>query len=590
MALAYQPPGVNVNELVTPSVSPLLAAPANVCLVGTSQGYIQRTEIVALTNEDNIVLTNFPQGNAILTAVTAVSSLTQPNLVYVEDTDYEVNYSTQVNEIQIVTIDATSGTFTLSFEDQTTADIAFGATAANVRTALEALSNIESGDVVVTGSNGGPWTITFQGQFANQDVVALTGDGSALVGGSTDVVIEEVTQGGKVATIARIDTGAIAEGETVRVVYRYVPGDYYLPTRLDELSSVEDKYGPAYDADGNPGSQVSFGAAIAFDNGASEVIIQALFRRSTDNDPTSVSREPTSAEIQSATTWEQTFYNLRDIDDINVIVPVIGQNIPGLNDSEWLAIAQKLLGHIKFMRDSQQYVVGIVGEDSSTTNTVAQRSTLRAHVQTLQSTFPSIAEQMIFVSPSKFIRVNPSSGQNYYVGGQFVAAGIAGLLAGRAVSASITRSVVSGFTGVADPRSKADKNADAQTGRSSDLPVVQVRHGVTIDNTATQRREIPVVRAKHRMIESVRDTLESQVIGQVIADGQAPAVVASTVTAVLESLKAVKDLVDYANVQARTLSLDPTTVEVRYSYKPAFPLNYVNVIFSIDLSNGTVTV
>jgi hypothetical protein len=91
------------------------------------------------------------------------------------------------------------------------------------------------------------------------------------------------------------------------------------------------------------------------------------------------------------------------------------------------------------------------------------------------------------------------------------------------------------------------------------------------------------------MIESVRDTLENQVIGKVIADGRAPAIVAAAVGSVLEQLKSVGDLVDYQDIQARTLTLDPTTVEVRYSYKPAFPLNYINIAFSIDLSGDSDT-
>ena len=55
----------------------------------------------------------------------------------------------KTNETQTVRVtNATGGTFTLTFDGQTTAPIAFNATAAAVQAALEALSNIEPGDVV----------------------------------------------------------------------------------------------------------------------------------------------------------------------------------------------------------------------------------------------------------------------------------------------------------------------------------------------------------------------------------------------------------------------------------------------------------
>ncbi|WP_254510276.1 RHS repeat-associated core domain-containing protein [Anatilimnocola floriformis] len=70
------------------------------------------------------------------------------------------------------------GTFTLSFEGQTTAPIAWNASNYDVESALEALSNIV--DVsVTTGTNG--YQITFNGALALRDVGAVTGDASNLL-------------------------------------------------------------------------------------------------------------------------------------------------------------------------------------------------------------------------------------------------------------------------------------------------------------------------------------------------------------------------------------------------------------------------
>lgn len=67
-----------------------------------------------------------------------------------------------------------SGTFTLTYKGNTTATIAYTATAANVKSALVALDDgYTASDWSVTGSAGGPYTITSPGG-------PVTGDGSAL--------------------------------------------------------------------------------------------------------------------------------------------------------------------------------------------------------------------------------------------------------------------------------------------------------------------------------------------------------------------------------------------------------------------------
>jgi len=94
-----------------------------------------------------------------------------------------------VNEQQTVTVVATGGTFTLTFTGQTTAAIAFDATAASVQAALESLSNLEPGDVVVSGDAGGPWTVDFAGTRADTDVAQMTGNATNLTGTPKSVTV-----------------------------------------------------------------------------------------------------------------------------------------------------------------------------------------------------------------------------------------------------------------------------------------------------------------------------------------------------------------------------------------------------------------
>lgn len=114
---------------------------------------------------------------------------------------------TGTNEVQTISLTGspTGGTFTLTYDGQTTGNIAYDATAATVQTALLALSNIDAGEVVVTGGPGPstPWVVTFGGDLQGTNVNAITG-ADALTGGTTPAVsVAETTPGVAGATDGR---------------------------------------------------------------------------------------------------------------------------------------------------------------------------------------------------------------------------------------------------------------------------------------------------------------------------------------------------------------------------------------------------
>lgn len=102
------------------------------------------------------------------------------------------------NEVQTVTVNGTptGGTFTLTFAGETTTPIAYNAAAAAVQAALVALPNIGTGNVTASGSAGGPFTVTFAGDLVKEDVPQLTGDGTALTGGTGMSVTVATTTAG----------------------------------------------------------------------------------------------------------------------------------------------------------------------------------------------------------------------------------------------------------------------------------------------------------------------------------------------------------------------------------------------------------
>lgn len=105
---------------------------------------------------------------------------------------------TVTNEIQTVT-EGGSGlvSFTLTYSGQTTASLLALATAAQMQTALEALSNIGVGNVTVTGNAGGVYTVTFIGALAGTDVAQMT---STPTGGTGTVTVATGTAGGTEGT------------------------------------------------------------------------------------------------------------------------------------------------------------------------------------------------------------------------------------------------------------------------------------------------------------------------------------------------------------------------------------------------------
>lgn len=115
-----------------------------------------------------------------------------------------ITQSGGTNEVQTITITGgpTGGTWTATFDAQTTAAIPYNESAANVQTALIALSTIPAAGVSVArsgaGSAGDPYvyTVTFIGGLAAENVSLMTASGASLTGGSSpDAVVALVTAG-----------------------------------------------------------------------------------------------------------------------------------------------------------------------------------------------------------------------------------------------------------------------------------------------------------------------------------------------------------------------------------------------------------
>jgi hypothetical protein len=101
------------------------------------------------------------------------------------------------NEKQTITLDSgvSDGTFTLTYDGQTTPDLAYNVSATDMQTALRALNSINGENVAVTDGNPSGWVVEFIGTLAHTDASAITGDGTNLVGDVKTVTVLETVKG-----------------------------------------------------------------------------------------------------------------------------------------------------------------------------------------------------------------------------------------------------------------------------------------------------------------------------------------------------------------------------------------------------------
>ena len=151
------------------------------------------------------------------------------------------------------------GTFTLTYSAQTTGAIDYDATAAEVQTALEALSNIGVGDVRCTGGplDSDPVIITFTGDLGDQ-TITLTGTFSSLTAAPGTSAVTSAQVGQAINTLSALP---VIPGN-VNVYYDTTYGNIGTTklTRVFEADvNISSRFSPMWVLDS---SQTSFAATV----------------------------------------------------------------------------------------------------------------------------------------------------------------------------------------------------------------------------------------------------------------------------------------------------------------------------------------
>jgi hypothetical protein len=148
---------------------------------------------------------------SLITAVSADTTLSDGTVI--PNGQKGIEYGTilcdvGIAETEVLTITATSGTYSISGNGNTSVPVAYNASSATVQAAVRSLGGVYAG-VTVTGAAGGPYTITFERGTGN--VTNLTTTVIDLAGGAATAVVTTGTAGSGTGLYGPYDS-AVSDG------------------------------------------------------------------------------------------------------------------------------------------------------------------------------------------------------------------------------------------------------------------------------------------------------------------------------------------------------------------------------------------
>lgn len=195
------------------------------------------------------------------------------------------------------------------------------------------------------------------------------------------------------------------------------------------------------------------------------------------------------------------------------------------------------------------------------------------------------AQRMVYVWPTGAYRQDPVLRSQVILDGTFLAAACAGIMASHDAAEPLTRKTISGFIDVTTKTTRTQMNNIAQNGvciiENNPTYGIRVRHGITCDPTTAESREISVVRQLDFTAQTVRDLLDINIVATKIT-ANTLAAVTTLVTNALQQLKTNGIIYGFKDVSARISPLDPTQIDVRFTVRPAYPCNYIEITMSVS--------
>jgi hypothetical protein len=583
MAIAYVPPGVTtVTETRTSPILPPGGGITLPALVGEAQGFETFTESVVLTGTSDSSLV---KTGAVLDGDNDVKSVTKTTTrESVRNTNYILTQTSPSNGI--IDGDTVTTIKRINYPAAPTLTATSGALTGQYRYAIAwYFGDDVNGNPIESGiDEANVATISLTSQSVNLSAIQISNPPTTAAGAATGRVVYRSKNLGTVsnpdwgpwymietiedlstttATDNLSDTDAAARdrasiginsGEAVFVQYDFADETYYEPTLFEDLQDVFEKYGASTDSSGNIYSELSFGAHLAFLNGASQLVCVAL--------PAS----HTSADIANA------LEKLEDEIDIRIVVVLDGS----------ATAVSSVVAHVVAANGKKLLRTAIVGRDG-VSETVSVQG-LRDNASAIQN------EAVQMVSPAIVQYRNGFENRNVNIGSHYAAAAFAGMYAARLPQETLTKKSVAGLIGLGEKRTNNAKDVDAAAGLTvleDRGGILRIRDSISTDRTSINTQQFAVTLAKHNMLADVINAMDELVAGQIIADDLASIHIVSIASSVLDRKRQLGIIYGYQGLRARPVSGDPTTYNVDWQYKPSYTINNITISFSINLDTGS---
>jgi hypothetical protein len=428
-------------------------------------------------------------------------------------------------------------------------------------------------------------TLTFANNTANvvltqlgiqqNSVVVKSPDGSTTYTATTDYTLSSshASLPDAVTTIAIVSSGNIDAGDPVVVSYNFANTGYFGLNQFGDFASLINVYGSPFNATtGQVQSPLSLAAQIAFENGANQIYAVTL------NGLGSLSDQFNAAYALTATNF-----------NIDLVVPIFADGTIA-DDTAMSPYTAGLVAHLQSTEDAGYPRVALVGVPSDFSTAI---------------TPDIIASQLDYrrvslIWPNQYTYYNSVLNTTVTISGVYAAAAAAGVLANQPINTGLTRRQLRSLTAIAPAALLTETTANKDYWSSKGVAVVEpnrqnqliVRHGVTTDMSSITNRELSIVRCQDALFTIVQQSLDqAELIGSPITLNT-PLAVKGIITGALETALGSDTIQGYDNVSVRQQILpsgDPTIIECLFSYAPTYPMNYITVKFSLDLSTGSIT-
>lgn len=444
----------------------------------------------------------------------------------------------------------------------------------------------------------GIFTTAVTGPPAIAAPVVTNANGVVMTVGVDYAFVVDTSQGGgasnAITSIKRLGNtlpsdpspDGLVDGAVVSITYQFQNSSYFTLQSYSDYQTIAQVYGAALvNTTAAINSPLTLAAQLAFANGCS--VVQCLPLNPADGD--------------FRTQFNTAYGKIANDPTVTLMVPLFidgslqtVSNVIGTADahtsSAVLGLCQDantacVTAHVNGM--GRQCFVGC---DTNYDSVTIPFNTLAGDLA---------SKRAVLAYPHQLTFFNALANQNITIGGPYLAAAYAGLLAGIPVDQGITRQTVSGFAGIPAPlqntQTKSFKDSLSKAGvcvtEKTLAGTLKVRHGVTTDMSALNTREISLVRAADTLYQLVQTGMDNaNLIGKPITNDSLTAVI-SAMTGILENAITSNVILDWGNlnaVQQQLPSGDPTIINVSFVYRPALPMNYIEVQFSVDLTSGTL--